>query len=451
MYYTLKTMTCKRLVIFLIILLFPYFAIYSENGEFQQVRVAGIKYLIANQGSRRVGITRESALRKYYRLNVGDVFDSTEDLEKKLESVTQSLNTEKVFKEISYEVSYWKEDTPLMASENLGAHITIYVEDSASLYLYPTAAYDSNLGTVYGGNLTYNNVLGTLSNLTLKGYGGTDSWEAGGTWENIALGFVRGDASVFCEEVTTKRVDDDDSTVLEYTNLLLDAYFQVDFPVSYNWVLSFRPGVYYYFNYDLVSYDDDYGRDEYDDLSTSTSGFLEYGATYTDYFWEENFRKGIEGELLLTYEGTLSEWDPTISVDGGFSLFYRPVSFLGMAHHVSAFYVVDDIREEAGQYIRGVYDYIMYGEWGIFLNNNIEMRAFTIPPVLEMHGYPLLDMGLVYNEDTTYDSYDFRLTAGFGITLFPLFLQSFQLNIEVGYDLLNDAEAEVSIKSELFF
>lgn len=441
---------CSLLSLFTFLLISSLFG--QESGGVQEVRVGGINFFIGEEEEQRAGLTREKALRKFFQMKIGDVYESPEKLEKELERITQDLNSQQVFKEISFEVSYWKENLPLFPRESLGAHISIHVEDSFSLYLLPSVTYDSNLGMLYGGNFAYNNAFGTLTNFNLKGYGGTETWKVGGTWENVPIHLFRADLALSCEEVTTRRVDDNDNTVLEYSNLLLDFNMRVDFPIVGGWELLVKPGIYLPFNYELDYYDDDYGRGEFDELATVSTGTFTWGISHTDYFWEENFRVGIESELAMTLEGDLSsDWEPLLSLEAGSSAFYRPLPFLGMGHHVSGFYVVDGIREEAGVYIRGVLDYLMYGEWGIFLNNNIDVRAFTIPPVLELHVYPLFDLGMVYNDNTPYDPYDYRMTAGFGLTLFPLFLQSLQMNIEYGYDLINKGTPELTIKSELFF
>ena len=313
---------------------------------------------------------------------MGDIYSSAEELERTLDNITRKLNSQKIFQEINWEVSYWREDFPLLSRENLGAYITITVKDTLSLYLLPTVMYDSNLGMVYGGSFNYDNVLGTLTNLSLRGYGGTSTWRAGGTWEKVPLELFRGDFSLFCEQVRTQRVDDQDRTVLEYTNLLLDFNVRIDVPLDYGWSISIQPGAYLPFNYELVSWDPGYGRDEFDNLTPQTTGFLKWGGAYSNVYWEENFRRGIGGDVSLTWEGFLDEWKFEKSLDCSFSTFYRPLPFLGLGHHFSAFYVFDGIRDEAGLYIRGVLDHLMYGEWGLFLNNNVDIRAFAIPPVV---------------------------------------------------------------------
>ncbi len=433
---------------FLILVLTSLFA--REEGKENPVRIGEVTFLIAQNEGRRAGITREPALRRFYNLNVGDIYDSAEALERRIDTVTRELNSRQVFKTILYNVQYWKEDF-LTPGEDLTAHITIAVEDSFSLYLLPYVLYDSNLGMVYGGNFVYDNAFGTLTNVNLRGYGGQTSWRGGGMWENVPLGQIKGDLSLFCEQERTRRVDDGDHTVLEYTNLLLDFYLGVEIPLAGNWALTLRPGAYLPFNFDLVSYDPGYGKDEFDSLDPVTFGFLEGGVNYSNVYWEENYRIGLSGELLWTMEGPLNERDVTNSLDGFFSGFYRLLPFLGMGHHLSAFYVFNGTREGAARYMRGVLDHLMYGEWGVFINNNVDFRAFTVPPFLELHAYPLIDGGIVYNSQTPFDAYDARLAAGFGITLFPLFLQSLQLNVEVGFDLMKEGKSEVSFKSELFF
>ena len=414
------------------------------------VRVKGVTYLISENRSIRAGLTREPALKKFYDINVGDYFESREELEKKLELVTRNLNTQQIYKDISYEVSYWYEKSFFNPSQ-LTAHITIAVEDSLSLYLFPFALYDSNLGMVFGGNFSYDNVLGTLTNLSISGYGGTETWQVGGVWESVPLGRLKGDFSLYCQQERTRRVDDDDKTVLEYTNLLLDTFMKIDYPLAYGWKVSFQPQISFPFNYDLVSWDPFYGREEFDTLVPRTSLSIKESLVYANILWEENFRIGLEGSASLEMESYVDEWEPVHSVEGSVSAFYRPLSFLGMGHHVSAFYVFNGIREGAGSYMRGVLDHLMYGEWGVYLNNNVDVRAISLAPVVEIHCYPLIDFGLVCNSSTPYEAYDYRLAAGFGITFFPLFLQSLQLNVEAGYDLFNKGRPEITFKSELFF
>jgi hypothetical protein len=440
----------KRILTFLILLtcgagLFP-----RETDYEGPVRLGELNFHIARSRDWLAGVTREPALRKYYGMRVGDTYVSPEELESWLEEVTRGLNSRQVFKDISYDIRYWYEEN-LNQEKILTAHVDISVQDSFSLYLLPFALYDSNLGVLYGGRFAYDNAFGRLTDISLRGYTGETTWRAGGTWENVPLGPIEGNFSLFCNQNRTIRVDDYDNRVLEYTNLRLDFYMAVQVPLIGNWSLSFMPGAYLPFSRNLVYSDPAYGREEFDSLDPVTNGFMEWGILYDSVYWEENFRRGVSGGLRLRTEGPVGEADLSNALDAVMSGFYRPLPYLGLAHHLSFFYIFNGVRNDAARHIRGVLDHLMYGEWGIFLNNNIDVRAFTIPPFLEMHVYPLLDGGFVYNSTTPFEPYDMRLAAGFGITLFPLFLQSLRLNMEVGYDLIKKGESEITIKSELFF
>ena len=443
-------MFLKR-ILSLFVLLIAAAGLFSQEADYEgPVRLGELIFHIARSREWQAGVTREPALRKYYGLKVGDIFEEPDELEHRLEEVTRSLNSRQVFKDISYDIQYWYEET-LGKDRVLTAHVEISVEDSFSLYLLPFALYDSNLGVLYGGRFAYDNAFGSLTDISLQGYAGETTWRAGGTWENIPLGPLEGDFSLFCNQDRIIRVDDYDNPVLEYTNLRLDFYMAAQVPLIGNWSLSFMPGAYLPFSRNLVYFDPSYGREEFDSLEPVTYGFMEWGITYDNVSWEENFRRGVTGEVKLRTEGPLGEADITNSLDGVLSGFYQPLPFLGLGHHLSSFYIFNGIRNDAARHIRGVLDHLMYGEWGLFLNNNIDIRAFRIPPYVEMHVYPFLDGGIVHNSTTPFDPYDRRLAAGFGITLFPLFLQSLRLNMEVGYDLIKEGKSEITLKSELFF
>jgi hypothetical protein len=444
------------------IILFILFAspsLFSQDSLISSpVKVGNIEWNIAQRENWKAGITREPALRRYYNISLGSYYESKEKLEALLDITTRDLNAQQIYSEISYEVEYYEDDILAFSSTQNErqnpiqiAHITISVKDAFSLYLLPYVLYDSNLGTVFGGNFSYNNVLGTLTNLDINGYWGMETWKVGGQWENVSLGLMRGDLILFDEFITTKRVDDQDQTVLEYSNMILDFSLVLKFPLGKGFTLSLKPGINLPYNYELISYDPDYGRDEFDNREIITSVSLAGGISYSSVYWEEQFRKGLEGELILTGKGPGSNESIMLACDGSASLFYRTFSFLGLGHNISAFYIFDGNRNNAGRYIRGVLDHLMFGNLGFFLNNNVDFRAFIIPPLVDVHLYPLLDLAYVYNSDTPYDPHDFRMTAGFGLTIYPLFLQSLQLNIEAGFDLKRGSKNEITFKSELFF
>lgn len=422
------------------------------------VLVERIEWNIADRDRWRAGITREPALRKYFDIKEGEFFDSTGKLEQKVALTVKSLNLKNIYKEIDYEITYRDRDEffdmglPREYGGALLAHITVSVQDSFSLYLLPYYLYDSNLGSIWGGNFKYNNAFGSLTNLQVQGYLGDDNWKIGGVWENVFLGGLRGDVSLFSVQNKVKRVNDRDETVLHYTYSVLDLFLHLEFPLERGFSLSLEPGAYLPFHFRLRSYDPDYGRREFDNLEIITSGYARLGGHYTNLFWEEQFRRGVKGDLLFSAEGPGEDESLTLSLDGSVSLFYRtPLSFVGMGHQLKGFYLFNGLREGAADSIRGILDHLMYGEGGIFLNNNLDIRAFKIPPVLDVHVYPLLDLGYVYNSRTPFDPHDFRMTAGFGIVLFPLFLQSLQLNLEIGYDLDDRSKSELTMQSSLFF
>ncbi len=115
-----------------------------------------------------------------------------------------------------------------------------------------------------------------------------------------------------------------------------------------------------------------------------------------------------------------------------------------------------DELPELGQYMRGVADFNLYGNGGIFFKQTLPVRIFDWAPLGEFQIQPFSDFGLVPPSYRAFDAQkDMRLSTGLDLVAFPTLISSLSLRSSVGVDLFGPGgftdRLELSLSTSLAY
>jgi len=421
----------------------------QDNIEWYETEVVidSIHWVLQNNTTQNgAGFTREAALYRVFRIQEEDWFRSPRHLERRLRRGKQELETRRVFKFVDFEVVYSERD------DYLEAQVYVFVNDRWNIFAFPRAAYDSNLGLLYGGRIQYKNILGTLVDMDITGYWSEEQWDITGELSNIDLFFLQGNLFYSQHYEKVYRFNNDEVLNLLYSFQESQVQFRVDVPVIPGLDYYIMPGFLTTHSFHVI--DNPGGLDSRKIIEDASMYAIDitHGISLNRVSWEMNMRSGYSAVLDNRVEVALEEELPQVDLDFSINGYTHFEEIIGIAGSLSGFRVFNGIRNNAGGKLRGIQDYLVYGEWGIFINTSIDSKALSFPPVVEIHLQPFIDGAFTVSPGEKLEEIDnWFVSGGLSAVIFPLPLSSLQISVILGYNLLDPGPYELSIKTGLFF
>lgn len=437
-----------RLYLLIILLWVLPLTLWADDSDEKEVFIREIHWILKNyEDMDGAGFTREASLYRAFRISENDLFRNKDRLIRRIETGIQELESRRLFKHISYEVFFSEEE------DHLWADIYITIVDRWNIAAFPRAAYDTNLGLQYGGRIMYKNLFGTLIDLDITGYWSESQWDVTGEFSNLDLLFFQG--SLFYtqhfEEVLS--YSNDEQLESQYTYQTSHLQLRVDFPLGPGLGYYIMPGFLTTHSFDIEhNYTAQSDADLIEENSNYAGAFM-HGVAWDKVKWEgnvrEGFHTGLDNWFEISFDGAEEsqvDWDAHIN--GYLALLDQTEIALGL----SSFYIINNIRNNAGDRLRGIKDSQAYGQWGVYMNSSLSSQSLYLPPVVEIHLSPFVDAGYLVSPGEGLEEEDnFFLSGGLSVVIFPLPFKSLQISVMLGYDLLNPGPYELGIYTGLFF
>jgi hypothetical protein len=244
-----------------------------------------------------------------------------------------------------------------------------------------------------------------------------------------------------------------------YEDLLVKYYFQtshielkVDFPLTLGLNYYIMPGFITDHSFDLIENNSSLTVGEIEQEETFYAAAFKHGISYENIQWQGQMRSGYSASLDNRWEIHLEEDKPPVDLDFSLNGYAHLGDLMGFSLGFSGFYIFNDIRDNAGDKLRGIEDQLVYGQWGLYVNSGLAVKSISIPPVVELQLQPFVDWGYTINPGEGLVEVDnFYLSGGFSLLVFPLFVRNLQFSAILGYDLLQPGPFELGLYSGLFF
>ncbi|MCK5737495.1 MAG: hypothetical protein KAH21_13505 [Spirochaetaceae bacterium] len=370
------------------------------------------------------GKTRRNALLNELRIYEGKEFNSFEEFENLMRSRENDLLQRRLFKKFELNIS----------SENPQA-IEIYIRltDSFTLMPRPMFKYSTDKGITLGLKLEYYNAFGTLTDQMLQGYWSPNEILFEAKVDKIILGPLHLDTSFKQFDGLTRYGNPQGEMLLEYRNSDSQVMLSLDVPLSPGspWSYEFAPIISWLYNY------------RYDTLvspelenRTKNEGFtpgLHHGIVTDQVNWIGNFRKGFYFDLMNENLWYLESGHNEVYLESDLKAYLPLTSWLEISGRVGGFYAFDNPRKNAGDRLRGVVDYMTWGDWGNFLSFQVNFKVIDVP-LFSLHLRPFTDIGYVssFAWDDGPDAWEY--CAGATAIIYIPAIPSLTLNIDWGWD-----------------
>ncbi len=403
-----------KAVIILLILLSPIAAVFGEDS------------VVLGQINTEIdGKTRRFALLKELRIYEGKEFDSLESLEYLLKSRTNDLLRRRLFKEFTLNIDI---ENPM------DIKINIYIVDSFTLMPRPKINYSSDRGLTLGMKIDYFNAFGTLTDQKLEGYWSPNEILFEVKVEKIILGPVHLDTSFRQFNGTTRYGDTSGNIPIAYRNNSSELSASLDVPLSPGspWSYVFSPLVSWLYDYELGNNDTPFPDNEF--INPGFAPGLNHGFESDQINWVGNFRKGFyfdfkNNNLWYTETGRTDSF-----LESDLKAYLPLSSWFELSGRIGGFYAFSGQRKNAGDRLRGVVDYMTWGEWGDFISIQANFRLFQAGNLFSMHLRPFVDIGYVYSELWGAGPQAWEYCVGATAILYFNALPSLNLNIDWGWD-----------------
>lgn len=434
----------KKIIILisLVLILTPLFC--NENDE--TIFVSSIEWeLVGRDRGWQIGSTKQKAIEYFLRIEEGDSFKSDIRLIEKLERQLNDLKNRKIYREVSYSISYSEVDGIMFAD------IKIRLVDALTFYIVPLWSYNSTRGHLVGGEMQWENAFGSIFDFKIDGYWTEPEWQVRAEISEIPLWGMATSLLFLEKDETVLRTDDDGYVLVQYRIMkaVVDLGFDISFRNNIGW--NINPGLYFPHTFRLEENNSSLTVDEIKSEEPGTTITLDSQIYWDKLEWETFFREGFKISLENNYTAQLSPWLLISDIQLDFIGFWSPNEYFSLSGRLGGFYVMNGIRDASADRIRGVLDYKMYGDLGLFLNLNCTFRVLRVEKVFEIHLTPFIDIGYVDTLEFSEYGSQFAFTGGFSLSVFPIFLESYHITFDLGFDILNPGEIEIMIYSNLFF
>lgn len=425
---------------------FQLMAELSEENQSKEVIVTELHWVLKNRDDDGgAGLTRETALFRAFRIRENDWFRSGKHLERRMDTGVKELQSRHLFRYLNYEIIYSE------VEDYLEAEIYVFIVDRLNLFGFPRAAYDSNLGMLYGGRLQYKNILGSLIDLDMVGYWSKEQWEITAEMTNLDFFLFQGNLLYKQNYEEVYLYNNQEQFEMLYSFQTSELKLKIDYPLAPGLHYYIMPGFLFTHSFDVIENPFAVSEAFLTDEAFFGTSFT-HGLYYDHVRWNGNMREGYFLSLWNTYEIPLERNVPQIDLDLESGAYVHLGDFIGAGAGISTFYVINGERNNAGGKLRGVEDHLVYGKGGVFLNTAIDSRSIYIDPVVEIHLQPFVDAAYVVSQGENFVEEDnYFLTGGISLIIFPLPFKSLQVSVILGYDLLTPGPYELSVKTGLFF
>ncbi|MDA3956361.1 hypothetical protein [Oceanispirochaeta sp.] len=426
----------SALLVITILLIFWNVPLFGEDLSGKLIRIDHVVYNID-------GNTRVNALVKDLNWEYGRVFSSVYQLDSYLQKQRQTLINKKVFQTVLTSYHIIKSEELIMDVE-----VTVTLEDSWTFLPIPVYTFDDNLGLVMGLGLDYKNVAGTLTNFKLTSYYSDLKSEIIADWTKLRAGSLFLDLRFNQLWETIKTADSNGNVDLEYSYIQTEFRISINFPIIPSLQYSARPILRWPYAYNFIYNSTDFENSQF--TLTGTVPAYNHFLQWDSVNWIGSLRQGInasiENQIEYDYQkGRFVSW-----VDSKFKTYlYTPV--ISYNARISSFYYYNDFKRNAGDRLRGILDYKLDGDRGLYLNQSFPFNAVSIEKIGDLQISPFIDMGFVKRRNEQLVKNDIQYTAGIAIILFPAILSSFSLTMDAGINLREPGETEIGINSLLYF
>ncbi len=371
------------------------------------------------------GNTLPGAVQNELLLWEGKEFGSYADLEKIIKSRAEGLQNRRLFKVF---------DWTLEETEPGLVDVSIRLVDSFSIYPRPVLKYASDSGLKLGLKVEYFNAFGTLTDQFLEGY--WSPYEIKGRYEvqHIPVGPIHLNAVFEQYYGSTRYGNPHGETIAEYKNMYSMGTILADVPLGLasSWSYRFEPVVKGQYGYEFVQ-----SHPSIPDNAFIDEGFaagFNHGFFSDQVQWVGNFRKGLKVLVMnnnLWYTET-GRADSFLEYD---VYGYRPLApWVEVSGRFGGFYAFSGIRDNAGDRLRGVVDYMTYGQWGVFAAAQVNFRVIPSFGFVEVQIRPFADVGYVRSDQWNPGAESWEYCAGSTFIFNLDALPSLLLNMEFGWD-----------------
>ncbi len=403
-----------KAVMILLILLSPIIGVFGDNS-------VTIGHIITEIE----GKTRRNALLKELLIYEGKEFDSLASLEYVLNSRATNLQRRRMFKEFIWNIN---------AENPQNIEIDIHIVDSFTLMPRPKLNYSTDKGLTIGLKIDYLNAFGTLTDQKIEGYWSPVEFLFQVQVQNIILGPLHMDTSFKQFNGTTRYGDIDGTVPIEYRNTSSELSISLDTPISPGnpWSYEFTPLVSWLYKYDMAGNDSPFPDSFF--LNEGFTPGLNHGFISDQVYWKGNFRKGFYFDFMnnnLWYTGSGNN---DIFLESDLKMYLPINSWFEISGRIGGFYAFEGQRKNAGDRLRGVVDYMTWGEYGNFISLQANFKLFHAGKLFSLHLRPFTDIGYVYSQmwGNGPDAWEYCVgaTAIFYFDALP----SVYLNIDWGWD-----------------
>lgn len=163
--------------------------------------------------------------------------------------------------------------------------------------------------------------------------------------------------------------------------------------------------------------------------------------------WVDNFRKGFEAEVVVSYPYYFNDGSSYAILSGSASGFLD-FGFFGPSARISGFArSPGSIDSSAGDPVRGIINNRIKTGTALFLNLDFPFRVIRFRPAdwfgvswmryfhFEQHWSPFIDVALVETEDRLFSPSDAWIGAGIEVITYPTASRSFFVRICAAWDL----------------
>ncbi len=419
-----------KFLLLLILLLSPVLNLAADN----EVTITKINTDIT-------GKTRRGALLRELQIEEGRTYQSIEYLTTVVDLRIEQLLRRRLFKDFSLAID---------AVESGNIEITIVLVDSFTILPRPMFKYSSSQGFTLGLKVDYFNAFGTLSDHMAQGYWSPTKILFEYRVESIPVGPIHLGADFQQFMGLTRYGNPEGDLIAEYStsSSTLSVTMETPLGLASPWNLKLVPLVSWIYNPEL----------NFNDSGYPDSIFKKYGFTpgldtviETDQTtWVGNFRRGFYYDFTNTNRWYTDTGAADIFLDSNLVGFLPVNSWFALSGRIAGFYALNGIRDNAGDRLRGVLDYMTYGRYGSYLNLQLDFKLFTTRRGISMHLGPFTDIGYVYSQEWEQGAESWEYCAGLTTTFFLKAMPSLTFAIDWGYDFKRGM-AEIIFDTVQFF
>jgi len=402
------------------------------------------------------GNTREQAIRNYLNLTDGAlIFDDYASMSSFATSLEQKLLNLRVFESVEPDLRAL--DSP--AEGQKPYELRFRIKDSWTLFPLIVPTFDTNDELSLKWKINYANVAGTLMELNIDGDFGISQNLTNGlnvnywTMETSLSNFfykgvaytgkwVQGYYRIMEKEGTTVK----DFYTFDKSEFMLAGNF--DMGNGYFYELAPVFGLSYNYQDKLEG-----GSGDIEKEALSYGIYQRGGRNQVN--WKGNFLVGENWEGLLK-----SRIVPGKGFKAALFLSNRWYTILSprlaFSNRVTGFTTLNDEQFKVGEYMRGVADFNLSGDNGLFINNTLSISLFNWTGIMETQIQPFMDFGIVNPAERDMNPQDdMRMSMGSDVVFFPAKITSVNLRFTFGLDLFGPGTLsdrfEMLLSTSLFF